>query len=60
MYVATVDEPLSYDVGFNTTQFSYKCVHPIHTNVYSIQMFVATLQSIVPRVFTLLIFIHLF
>ena len=36
---------VQYDIEFDTTKFSYKCVQPMHTNVYSIQMFVAILQS---------------
>ena len=56
----TVTECDSSSWVFCSPDEGRKCVHPIHTNVYSIQMFVATLQSIVSRVCTLLIFIHLF
>ena len=41
---------------FDTTQFSYHCVHPIHVKVFSIQILLHFSQ-IVPRVCTLLFFI---
>ena len=39
---------------FDTTQFSYHCVHPIHAKMFSIQM---SISQIVPRVCTLVLFI---
>ena len=36
---------------FDTTQFSYHCVHPIHAKMFSIQMLLHFSQ-IVPRVCT--------
>ena len=41
---------------FDTTQFSYHCVHPIHAKMFSIQMLLYFSQ-IVPRVCTLVLFI---
>ena len=37
---------------FDTTQFSYHCVHPIHAKMFSIQM---SISQIVPRVFCTLV-----
>ena len=42
---------------FDTTQFSYHCVHPINAKVFSIQMLLHFSQ-IVPRVCTLVLFIR--
>ena len=39
---------------FDTTQFSYHCVHPIHAKMFSIQM---SISQIVQRVYTLVLFI---
>ena len=41
---------------FDTTQFSYYCVHPIHAKMFSIQMLMHFSQ-IVQRVCTLVLFI---
>ena len=41
---------------FDTTQFSYHCVHPIHAKMFSIQMLLHFSQ-IVQRVCTLVLFI---
>ena len=41
---------------FDTTQFSYHCVHPIHAKMFSIQMLLHFSQ-IVTRVCTLVLFI---
>ena len=41
---------------FDTTQFSYHCVHPIHANIFSNQMLLHFSQ-IVPGVCTLVLFI---
>ena len=41
---------------FDTTQFSYHCVHPIHAKMFSLQMLLHFSQ-IVPRVCTLVLFI---
>ena len=43
---------------FDTTQFSYHCVHPIHAKMFSIQM-LPYFSQIVPRVCTLVLFILL-
>ena len=42
---------------FDTTQFSYHCVHPIHAKMFSIQMLLHFSQ-IVQRVCTLVLFIN--
>ena len=42
---------------FDTTQFSYHCVHPIHAKMFSIQMLLHFSQ-IVRRVCTLVLFIY--
>ena len=41
---------------FDTTQFSYHCIHPIHAKMFSIQMLLHFSQ-IVQRVYTLVLFI---
>ena len=43
---------------FDSTQFSYHCVHPIHAKMFSIQMLLHFSQ-IVQRVCTLVLFISL-
>ena len=43
---------------FDTTQFSYHCVHPIHAKMFSIQILIHFSQ-IVQRVRTLVLFILL-
>ena len=43
---------------FDTTQFSYHCVHPIHAKMFSIQILIHFSQ-IVPRVCTLVLFIKI-
>ena len=43
---------------FDTTQFSYHCIHPIHAKMFSIQMLLHFSQ-IVQRVCTLVLFISL-
>ena len=43
---------------FDTTQFSYHCVHPIHAKMFSIQMLLHFSQ-IVQRVCTLVLFLFI-
>ena len=54
----SIDKPLTFDVGFDTTQFSYQCVHLIHAKVFSIQM-LQYFSQIAPRVYTLVLSISL-
>ena len=44
---------------FDTTQFSYHCVHPIHAKMFSIQMLLH-FRQIVQRVCTLVLFIIIY
>ena len=48
-----IDEPLTFDVGL--IQLSFHCVHPIHANVFSIQM-LQHFSLIAPRVCTSVLF----
>ena len=54
------NKALTFDVSFwcwfDKTKFSYHCVHPIHANMFSIQILLHFSQ-IAPRVCTLVLFI---
>ena len=51
-----MDQGPDFWCWFDTTQFSYHCVHPIHAKMFSIQMLLHFSQ-IVQRVCTLVLFI---